>query len=34
MTVNTLAILTFLSFLVPVPLIAWLDRPPKDRSRR
>ena len=29
MTAAGLAVLTFLSFLVPVPILAWLDRPPR-----
>jgi hypothetical protein len=33
MTPTSMAILTFLSFLVPVPLLAWLDRPRKERSK-
>jgi hypothetical protein len=32
MTPTTMAILTFLSFVLPVPILAWLDRPPKDRA--
>lgn len=27
MTPSGLAVLVFLSFLVPVPVLAWLDRP-------
>jgi hypothetical protein len=34
MTPHGMAILTFLSFLLPVPLLAWLDRPPRDRGKR
>jgi hypothetical protein len=33
MTSTGLAILTFLSFLVPVPILAWLDRPPRDPTK-
>jgi len=33
MTQTSMAILTFLSFVVPVPLIAWLDRTPKTGSK-
>jgi hypothetical protein len=29
MTQTSMAILTSLAFLVPVPLLAWLDRPPR-----
>lgn len=29
MTRTSMAILTTLAFLIPVPLLAWLDRPPK-----
>jgi hypothetical protein len=29
-----MAILTFLSFVIPVPLLAWLDRPPRTGSTR
>jgi hypothetical protein len=34
MTPTSMAILTFLSFLVPVPILAWLDRPPPERKER
>ena len=33
MTPTTMAVLTFLSFVLPVPILVWLDRPPKDRGR-
>lgn len=29
MTLTTVAILTPLAFLIPVPLLAWLDRTPE-----
>jgi len=32
MTVQTFAIFCFLAFLIPVPLLAWLDRP-RAKSR-
>ena len=32
MTPTTMAVLTFLSFVLPVPILAWLDRSPKDRA--
>lgn len=34
MTPTSMAILTFLSFVIPVPLLAWLDRPSKTGSGR
>ena len=33
MTSSGLAILTFLSFLVPVPFLAWLDRQPPGPTK-
>lgn len=33
MSVPFMAILTVVIFVAPVPLLAWLDRPPRDRRR-
>jgi hypothetical protein len=33
MSTGGLAVLVFLSFLVPVPLLAWLDRPRRPGAR-
>jgi hypothetical protein len=33
MTPSGLAVLVFLSFLVPAPLLAWLDRPRRPGPR-
>lgn len=30
MTPTSMAILTTLAFLIPVPVLAWLDRPPRQ----
>jgi hypothetical protein len=32
MSTTGLAIYVFLGFLLPVPLLAWLDRPPRARK--
>ena len=34
MTATGLAIFVFLAFLVPVPLIHWLDAPAREESAR
>jgi hypothetical protein len=31
MTTTTLGILIVLSFVIPVPILAWLDRTPRSR---
>jgi hypothetical protein len=33
MTSNGLAIFVFLAFLVPVPLLTWLDRPKRPSGK-
>jgi hypothetical protein len=34
MSVSVLAVVTMLAFLVPVPLLAWLDRPRRTGRRQ